>query len=353
MVAGGWLPWAEVMDLALYHPEYGYYSKAPRRIGRGGDFYTAVSVGPLYGRLIAEQVARVWAAAGSPAHFVVAEQAAHDGQLMEDLLKAIQTDHPEMARAVEVVLVEPQEGYQKAQELRLKRVWAGRLRWVAQIADLKASAGFLVCNELLDAFAVHRVTKVKGQWMECGVALSVDESALVWEHRIIEDEGLKAAAARLPPDLPDGFVTEVPIAVTRWVAELGRSGFWGTVWIADYGLDAEDYWSLERPEGTLRRYWEHRMDDRVLEDLGNADLTCHVNFTHVHEAAMVAGFEMVDYVDQGRMLTRLAGPWLSSLEGKGMTAETPGLLRQFQSLTHPGIMGRSFRVMLLERVAGL
>lgn len=350
---GVWLPWVKAMDLALYHPEYGYYSRGPRRIGRGGDFYTAVSVGPLYGRLIAEQVARVWAAAGSPAHFVLAEQAAHDGQLMEDLLKALQTDHPEVARAVEVVLVEPQEGYQKAQELRLKRVWAGRLRWVAQIADLEASAGFLVCNELLDAFAVHRVTKVKGQWMECGVALSVNESALVWEHRIIEDEGLKAEAARLPPDLPDGFVTEVPIAVTRWVAELGRSGFLGTVWIADYGLDAEDYWSLERPEGTLRRYWNHRMDDRVLEDLGNADLTCHVNFTRVQEAAMKAGFEMVDYVDQGRMLTRLAGPWLSSLEGKGMTAETPCLLRQFQSLTHPGIIGRSFRVMLLERVAGL
>ena len=189
--------------------------------------------------------------------------------------------------------------------------------------------------------------------MECGVALEGDGASIFWEDRAIRDEALKAEVERLPGDLPEGFVTEVQGAVKDWVEQLGRSGFQGAVWLADYGLDAEEYWSLERPEGTLRRYWEHRMDDRVLEDLGQADLTCHVNFTVVHEAATAAGFRVTAYEDQGRFLTRLAAPWLRSLEGKVPVGEVGALLRQFQSLTHPGIMGRSFRVMLLERESGL
>ena len=346
---GGWLPWVETMALALYDSANGYYSGEPRRIGRQGDFYTAVSVGPLYGRLIAAQAVRIWEGAGCPARFVLAEQAAHDGQLMEDIVMEIQARHPALAAGLEVVLIEPQAKYRYAQEHRLRQVWPGRVTWIATITELEAAAGLLVCNELLDAFAVHRVIKRDGQWREQGVALAEDGVTLVWEDREIQVASLQKEVAKLPSDLPDGYQTEIQAAVLEWVSGLGASGFQGSVWIADYGLDAEEYWGPERTEGTLRRYWKHQMDDRVLQDLGEADLTCHVNFTGVHEAAAAAGFRVVEYADQGRFLTRLAGPWLRSLEGSATTGEAPALLRQFQSLTHPGIMGRSFRVLLLER----
>jgi SAM-dependent MidA family methyltransferase len=258
-----------------------------------------------------------------------------------------------LAALLEVVLVEPQVGYREVQGDTLRDVWRGEVKWIDGVGELEGAEGLLVCNELLDAFAVRRVVKKGGQWMECGAALEGDGASIFWEDRAIRDEEVRAEVERLPGDLPEGFVTEVQVAVKDWVEQLGRSGFQGAVWLADYGLDAEEYWSLERPEGTLRRYWEHRMDDRVLEDLGNADLTCHVNFTVVHEAAMAAGFRVTAYEDQGRFLTRLAVPWLSSLEGRVRVGVGGALLRQFQSLTHPGIMGRSFRVMLLERVSGL
>ncbi|MEQ1749210.1 MAG: class I SAM-dependent methyltransferase, partial [Prosthecobacter sp.] len=80
------LTFAEVMELALYHPEHGYYGPAPRRIGRSGDFYTAVSVGPLYGRLLVALAQQVREELGQPSEFIVIEQAAHDGQLAEDIL---------------------------------------------------------------------------------------------------------------------------------------------------------------------------------------------------------------------------------------------------------------------------
>ena len=341
------------MEKALYDQSHGYYSGKPRRIGRTGDFYTAVSVGPLYGKLIGQQAVRLWEAAGKPGRWILAEQAAHDGQLMADMLAGIQAECGELAALLEVVLVEPQVGYREVQGDTLRDVWRGEVKWIDRVGELEGTDGLLVCNELLDAFAVRRVVKKGGQWMECGAALEGDGASIFWEDRAIQDEEVRAEVERLPGDLPEGFVTEVQVAVKDWVEQLGRSGFQGAVWLADYGLDAEEYWSLERPEGTLRRYWEHRMDDRVLEDLGNADLTCHVNFTVVHEAAMAAGFRVTAYEDQGRFLTRLAVPWLSSLEGRVPVGEVGALLRQFQSLTHPGIMGRSFRVMLLERVSGL
>ena len=117
------------MEKALYDQSHGYYSGKPRRIGRTGDFYTAVSVGPLYGKLIGQQAVRLWEAAGKPERWVLAEQAAHDGQLMADMLAEIQMECGELAALVEVVLIEPQLGYREVQGETLRDVWAGGVRW--------------------------------------------------------------------------------------------------------------------------------------------------------------------------------------------------------------------------------
>ncbi len=345
--AGGWLPWAEVMAAALYEPGHGYYAGKPRRVGRSGDFYTAVSVGPLYGRLLASHIATVWEAQGKPETWWLAEQAAHDGQLMADLLTALQKQSPQLAARTRVVLVEPQLEYQEAQKACLQAVWHGEVLWVRSVAELPAGAGFFLCNELLDALPAHRVRWEGGVWRELGVGLA--EDALVWLSRDLTSGVLKAEAERLPVDLPEGHVTELQIAVLRWVRALAASCFSGEVWIADYGLDAEDYWSVERPQGTLRRYFQHRMDDRVLENLGAADLTCHVNVTRLLAEACAAGFRLLEDSDQGTLLTRLAVPWLQSQEGRSAEPATRALLRQFQTLTHPGLMGRAFRVLRLRR----
>lgn len=343
--AGGWLPWAQAMAAALYHPEHGYYAGGPRRIGRQGDFYTAVSVGPLYGRLLADHAALRWQAWGRPETWWLAEQAAHDGQLMQDVLTALNEHHAELSARARLVLVEPQIGYEAVQRERLGAVWAGEMRWVRSVAELSGGPGLFICNELLDAFPVHRVRREAGQWRELGVAL--EDGGLVWQSRELTSPELRAETARLPEELPEGYVTEIQIAPLDWLRALAGSAFRGEVWIADYGLDAEDYWSLERPEGTLRRYFQHRMDDRVLEDWGKADLTCHVNLTRLQQEAQSLGFTLLEDSDQGLLLTRLAAPWLQSLEGRPPDAAARALLRQFQTLTHPGLMGRAFRVLRL------
>ena len=116
--------------------------------------------------------------------------------------------------------------------------------------------------------------------------------------------------------------------------------------IADYGYEAGEYYTPERSDGTLRRYHAHRTDGEVLRDLGQCDLTAHINFTRLIEVAEGAGLTVRRFQDQGRFLTHAAAPWLRTLEGR---PPDPALLRQFHSLTHPGHMGAAFRLLLLEK----
>ena len=340
------MAFAEVMRLALYDPEHGYYGGTPRRIGRQGDFYTAVSVGPLYGRLLAAVALETWEALGQPAEFTIIEQAAHDGQLMADVWAGLQGTAVEAL--VQFRIIEPQAGYREVQEKRLRPLLGNRVDWLPEVASLPATCGFYLCNELLDAFPVHRVQWTGQEWLELGVVVGAN-GQLGFEPRPLSTAELAAEVALFPRDLPVGYVTEAHPAASAWMRSLGSSAFFGRILIADYGYEAADYLSPDRVQGTLRRYSQHKVDDKVLEELGQCDLTAHVNFGRLMDVAEETGFSSVKFMEQGRFLTHAAKPWLASLEGRPPNAEALALLRQFQSLTHPGHMGAAFRMLLLER----
>lgn len=325
------------MELALYDPEHGYYGRGPRRIGRAGDFYTAVSVGPLYGRLLAGLAVKKRSEMGAGKDFKVIEQAAHDGQLAEDILEGSDLDY---------LIVEPNPRYQEVQRQRLER-FGDRVSWVPVTDDLLAGPALFVCNELPDAMPVHLVRWDGSEWQELFV--TAEASGRLQLSPGPPSASLALPIARLPVNLQPGHILEVNLAAEEWLRHLACARFHGQVVIADYGLDQEEFWAPERAGGTLRRYHQHQMDDRVLEDLGECDLTAHVNFSRLMEVAGAEGLKLQAYEHQGRWLGRLAMPWLASLEGRRQDGATKALLRQFQSLTHPSIMGRSFRVLVLEK----
>lgn len=323
------------MELALYDPEHGYYSQRPRRIGRKGDFYTAVSVGPLYGRLLADLARQTHAELGKPEDFFVIEQAAHDGQLAEDILSSCDFDY---------LIVEPNPRYEAAQRERLA-AFDNRVSWVPSLAEVPARPALFVCNELPDAMPVHLVRWDGVEWQELFV---VAESVLSFQSGP-PSSSLADEIARIPRDLPPGYTTEIGLAALEWMRDLAAAPFRGAIYLADYGLDHEELYSNERTTGTLRRYHHHHTDDHVLEKLGECDLTTHVNFTRLIEVAEDAGLKLRSYEHQGRYLSKLGLPWLATLEGKRPDATTQASLRQFHSLTHPAMMGRSFRVVVLEK----
>jgi SAM-dependent MidA family methyltransferase len=332
------LTFAEVMTQALYHQEHGYYGPGPRRIGRSGDFYTSVSVGPLYGRLLATLAQQTFEKRGQPSDFCVVEQAAHDGQLAEDVLSSCDFDY---------VIVEPNPRYEAVQKEKLA-AFGHRVSWVSRLADLPARPALFLCNELPDAMPVHLVRWDGSIWHELWVKAD-DHGKLQFDPGPVSTKELSAEVARLPLDLPVGYTTEVGLAALHWMREVALSPLHGTFFIADYGLDHEELYSAERHTGTIRRYHDHKTDDHILEDLGECDLTTHVNFTRLLEVGEAAGLKQQLYSHQGRYLGKLGLPWLATLEGRPPDTATQALLRQYHSLTHPAFMGRSFRVLLMEK----
>lgn len=346
----GGISFAEVMRLALYMPDVGYYAGQPRRIGRKGDFYTAVSVGALYGRLLASAVVRVWQDLGEPEAFTIIEQGAHDGQLLEDVHQGLLDLGSPLGDLAHFLIIEPQELYRRSQAERLVPKLGNRIRWESHLESLieGPNHAFFITNELLDAFPVHRVQWTGSDWLELGVGLDSDKRGFVWRLLPGIPDHLRSEIDQLPRDLPKGHTTELQLAIKEWVKQVAQSRFRGALLIADYGLDDGEYDSAERPDGTVRRYWNHQMDGNVLSGLGDCDLTTHVRFSRAMAAAE-GQFEVGAYLDQGRFLTKLAAPWLKSLEGVKPSAEIAALLRQFHTLTHPGQMGTRFRMCLLTR----
>ena len=335
----GRLPFAQVMELALYHPEHGYYGAGPRKIGRQGDFFTSVSVGPLFGKLLAMRAMQEWQALGEPEDFTIIEQGAHDGQLAEDVLSAL-GGHP-----IRYLIVEPNPKYRAAQFKRL----GDQVQWVEGLAELKTGPkhGFFLCNELPDAFPVHLVRWNGERWEELFVEADGTEN-----FRFIPGDSsyadLEAEVKHLPHDLETGHTLEINLAMLTWIHALAQTAFRGAIFIADYGLDAEEFHADSRADGTIRRYRQHQMDGHVLADLGECDLTTHINFTRLIDEAARHGLSLREYDLQGRLLGRMAKAWLQSLEGRPSDAAT---MRQFNSLTHPAMMGRSFRCLILEKSA--
>jgi len=331
------LPFAQVMELALYHPEHGYYGAFPRKIGRQGDFFTSVSVGPLFGKLLALSALKEWRAAGEPEEFTIIEQGAHDGQLAEDVLSALE------GRPLRYLIVEPNPRYRDAQAKRL----GDQVQWVESLVELQSGPnhGFFLCNELPDAFPVHLVRWNGERWEELFVETDGTED-LRFIPGDCSSEELSEEVKHLPHNLAPGHTLEINLAMLAWIRALAQVAFRGAIFIADYGLDAEEFHAGSRADGTIRRYHQHQMDGQVLANLGECDLTTHINFTRLIDEALRHGLAQREYDLQGRLLGRMAMSWIQSLEGSPPDAAT---MRQFNSLTHPALMGRSFRCLILEK----
>lgn len=338
------VPWADVMRMALYEPGLGYYRCGVRRIGRGGDFFTSVSAGPLFGRLLAVFAHQVWVSMEKPAGFMLIEQGAHDGTLARDVLEGCRAVSAEFFDTVEYGIIEPDETLRAAQLATLGGGLVTKLR--PHESSVPARPSLFLCNELLDAFPVHRVRWTGDAWRELWVREDATApGGFAFVEGELSDVKLHSILCAQGTDLPAGYTTEICLEADAWLASLAESPFTGAVLMLDYGFTTHEHFAPERMDGTLRRYLAHRMDDRVLENLGDADLTAHVDFTRLAQTAEFAGMHVAEFIEQGRFLSRVFAGTFSS-QGAAPDAAT---VRQFHTLTHPNHMGRSFHAMVLAK----
>ena len=337
--------WRDVMDLALYEPGVGYYRQGVRTIGRGGDFFTSVSVGSVLGELLAGYCHEVWTREGQPETFAIIEQGANEGYLARDILEAVRRNHPELWDRLLFWIIEPYGPLREVQKNTLGPELAEKLRTSDGLDHFQdGTHAVFLANELLDAFPTHRVHWTGAVWEEWCVTLD-EADQWKWISVAVDDPALVRELALLPLDLAPGYTTDLNLDMLKWLSEVRALPFQGTVVLLDYGLPEVEYFLPTRRAGTLRRYYRHRMDDRVLEDLGDSDLTTHVNFTRLTREAERQGFILLDFIEQGRFLTQLAVLRLKS----ELPPPPPEWVRQFQTLTHPNQMGMSFHALLLSK----
>jgi SAM-dependent MidA family methyltransferase len=334
----GPIPWVRFMDLALYHSPYGYYEQSARVIGKAGDFYTSVSVGSLFGELLAHRFRHWLQDLDRP---VILETGAHDARLALDILQALQ--HPAVPR-LEYWILEPSLARQSWQH----EVLADFLPQVRWFSDEQAIAqepvtGVIFAQEFLDALPCHRLgwDSRARRWFEWGVAWQTDRFAwtrLSWN----EPPESNAWPMALLEVLPEAFTIELCPAARTWWTRLANRLKTGYLLTFDYGLESEEFFQPHRAEGTLRSYCQHHFVADVLANPGQQDITAMVDFTAIRTAGEKAGLKTIADEAQSRFLTRI----VQGLGQGGYADWPPQKTRQFHTLTHPEHLGRAFRVLV-------
>lgn len=331
------------MEISLYTPDLGYYARETHQVGRGGDFFTSVSVGPLFGQLLAGRFLEEWTALGSPSRWRITECGAHDGTLAADILTTISQENPTAFAALEYAIPEPLAALHAAQHATLTGKFPAAIRLVRSPAELHAEPlpGVIFGNELLDALPFHLVEWTAGGWRECRVGVDEHGDFAIESDHVISDPALLTALVPLGENFSTGYRTEVRTCYSSFLASLTPALTAGLLLWPDYGFARPEYYHPDRSSGTLRTFSKHRAGGNPMLTPGELDITAHVDFTALAEAALALGGQPHRFQNQGSWLTGQARRWLLAQEGN----PDPAALRQFQTLTHPAHLGGSFHIL--------
>ena len=329
--SSGAMSFARFMELALYHPEHGYYASGRARIGRAGDFFTNVSVGAIFGKLLAAQFAEVWEKLGRPGDFTIVEQGGHDGQFAADVLSALRES--DCFAATNYIMVEPFPQWRDRQRKTLGH-FRGKISWLKSIDEIEPFTGIYFGNELFDSLPVHLFDG--GQ--ELFVTINNDSFEL---------ESGPCSRGMQPPKLSRSATsrqTEVSRAARTLVHDIVGKVARGVILTIDYGYTREQL--AARDTGTLQIRAQHRKLASPFEQIGHADISAHVDWTSLIETAESAGAHVIGFTDQHHFLTGILSDLIPPNELKAFQASQK---RALQTLLHPEMMGRSFQALALGR----
>jgi SAM-dependent MidA family methyltransferase len=356
---------AAFMEAALYHPDFGYYARAVQRSGRAGDFFTSVDVGPLFGELLAKQIAemasvmadlkvgttktdvvRTFRSAGTQQNFDLVEAGAGNGRLSADILRALKRDALETYQATRLHLVETSPAARAAHQSTL-----------ADCVDRLASSspvlpdsfeGVLVANELLDALPVHQVVMGDDGLHEVYVEASGNNLGL--REGPLSTPRLAEYFTELGTTLEPGWRAEVSLAGVDWMREVAQKLRRGFIILIDYGHEAAELYSVTHSAGTLTSFAHHHATGPEsaatpwLRNPGQQDLTAHVDFTSVRQAAEADGCKTLGFLDQMYFLLALVADRLETLSVKERLA--------LKTLVIPGGLGSTMKVLVLAKGVG-
>ncbi len=342
----GPIGFARYMELCLYHPELGYYSRTREQFGKAGDFYTSSDVHAVFGRLLARQFDEMWRALGAPARITLVELGPGRGLFAQDVLDWSKKKFPDFLEALHYTLVESSASLRERLQARFERAIAtGKVSLCASLDELPSlpDAAIIFANEFFDALPVEVISG--------GGQLRISAQG----HRFVE------MFTPAPPNSlefldrygvhPEGDERiEVQLAALDYMQRLAALVPRGFLLAIDYGYTREELLA-GRPKNTLRAYRQHAISDNPYEAPGEQDITAHVNFTALREAGMAAGMEGGCILTQAQFLMGIGevNQFADAFEDAQLPQEHAKIALQLKHLVAPVGMGELFQVLVMRK----
>lgn len=336
----GPIPFSRYMELCLYDPELGYYSRNVAQFGKAGDFYTSSDVHAVFGRLMARQFDEMWRALGSPQHITLKELGPGRGLFAQDVLDWSEKKFPDFFRALQYVLDERSPALRGRIEVTLSRhLDSGK----ALLSGKDFGEPEIVfANEFVDALPVEilswqgslRIDTRDGHFVETWAPPSPEELEFLDRYSIHPEPGERV---------------EVPLQAQLHMStatDLER----GFVVVIDYGYTREEQLA-GRHRGTLKAIRQHSVSTNAYEAPGDQDITADVNFTALAAAAGKRGFHAQKLVTQSQFLLGIGegNQFADAFEECRLPQERAKVALQLKHLVTPAGMGESFQVLVASK----
>jgi SAM-dependent MidA family methyltransferase len=336
---GGWIPFSRFMELALYAPGLGYYTAGAHKFGQEGDFITAPEISTLFGRTLARQLVEVMQA--SSPHIL--ELGAGSGKLALDILGELaRLDILPDSYSILEVSADLRERQQTLIREKLPQL-ASRVHWLDALPE--TISGAVIGNEILDALPVHLLYWSEGRILERGV--SNEATRFVWKDKLPDSKVLLDIAKSIK--VPNNYLSEVSVTARGLVSSLCERMDKGALLFIDYGFGSREYYHPQRSRGTLMCHYRHHSHDDPFYLPGLQDITAHVDFTAIAEAAIDQGAHFLGYTSQAHFLMNNGvTDFFGDISLDDVKAYAP-LSSQLQKLTSPAEMGELFKVIALGK----
>lgn len=338
------------MEICLYEPLCGYYSRNVEQFGKAGDFYTSSDVHAVFGRLLARQFEEIWQALDRPAEIELLELGPGRGLFARDVLDWSKKKFPDFFAALTYTLQESSPGLRtKLQETLFEHIATTKARLPqGRPTDLCRTCGsesalIVFANEFFDALPVE-VLSNRGK---LHIAIENNRLQEIWLPPLAEEvEFIDRYGVR-----PEGNERiEIPLISQNWVNKIASSIRCGVLLVIDYGYTRSEQLA-GRHRGTLMAYRHHSASSDPYEAPGEQDLTAHVNFTALATACELAGMKCEKLLTQAQFLMGIGekNQFADAFEDCRVLQEQAKVALQLKHLITPAGMGETFRVLIASR----
>lgn len=336
---GGAISFQRYMELALYAPGLGYYTAGSAKLGEKGDFITAPEISPLFSQAIANAILPVL-----DSEQIILEVGAGRGRMAADILVYLQQQNK---LPKEYWILELSADLRERQKQTIAETIPGfidKVKWLDTLPE--KFSGVVVANELLDAMPVQLFQKNKNDINDVNVTWVDDKFAFQFKSSFDERlvSRVKNIETEVESEFDSGYVSEINFAAEDWINSIAERLQQGVIVIIDYGFPRHEYYHVQRNQGTLMCHYQHRTHPDVFVYPGLQDITAHVDFTAMADAALESGLKVIGYTNQVSFLMGAGLIELAALNDESEVKQQMETASQIKKLTLPHEMGELFKV---------